>query len=97
MIIASPSIASESPRLSAESLPDRVSVTFVFEGAMPPPANDPLGQPAMGGPAERSCAARNLVLKVEEHFAHDATAGGTMGERRPNEAFAGGVEERILR
>ena len=58
---------------------------------MPPLANDPLGQPAMGGPAETSCALLNSAEQVEPRAAHDSTAGGTMGERRPNEAFAGWV------
>ena len=45
----------------------------------------------MGGPAETSCATLNSAEQVEPRAAHDSTAGGTMGERRPNEAFAGGV------
>ena len=51
-------------------------------------SNGPLGQPTMGGTAELSC--RPIEVGQQEKLprgAHDATAGGTIVERRPNGPF----------
>ena len=56
----------------------------------------PSGEGSIGAAAygrHRRAVMRCMEFSVESSgsMAHDATAGGTMGERRPNEAFAGGV------
>ncbi len=50
-------------------------------------AKVPLGQPTMGGPAEPAWRPTAIGPKRSQRGAHAATAGGTIGKRRPNETF----------
>ena len=54
-----------SRRLSAESVSERFALTVAVGGVMTPLANDPSGQPGMGGTAEQSCVTWNLVSKTK--------------------------------
>ena len=50
-------------------------------------AKVPLGQPTMGGPAEPAWRPTAIGPKRSPRRAHAATAGGTIGKRRPNDPF----------